>query len=102
MLKYIFQNAFIEFCKKNKFEINNQQIKIINSFESFINPKKKIFNFLPTSDQKLCFYLSGNVGVGKTMLLNFIYNVSNILGPHDILRIIDFKSLDIFSAISKP
>ena len=78
MLKYIFQNAFIEFCKKNKFEINNQQIKIINSFESFINPKKKIFNFLPTSDQKLCFYLSGNVGVGKTMLLNFIYNEMKI------------------------
>ena len=24
--------------------------------------------------KKLCFYLSGNVGVGKTMLLNFFYD----------------------------
>ena len=72
MLKYIFQNAFIEFCKKNKFEINNQQIKIINSFESFINPKKKIFNFLPTSDQKLCFYLMDIFQVQKLCIKTFI------------------------------
>ena len=73
MSKYIFQNLFLEFCKKKKFEINVHQIKVIKLLHNFINLKKKIFNFLFTSKDKLCFYLYGNVGVGKTMLANFFY-----------------------------
>ena len=74
MLKNTFKNSFIEFCRKNKFEINKEQIEVINLLNKFINPKKKLFNFLFPSKEKLCFYLSGKVGVGKTMLLNFFYN----------------------------
>ena len=73
MLKNL-HDSFIEFCKKNCFELNNQQIKIINELGKFINPKKNIFNYLLNSQKKLCFYLQGSVGVGKTMLLNFVYN----------------------------
>ena len=67
------QDPFIEFCKENNFEINNKQVKIIKQLDKFINSKKTIFNYLFNSKKKLCFYLQGNVGVGKTMLLNFVY-----------------------------
>ena len=68
------QNSFIEFCKKNKLEINDKQIEIIYLLNNFINPKKKLLSFLIKANKKLCFYLHGNVGVGKTMLLNFFYD----------------------------
>jgi len=74
MSKSYLQDSFKEFCKKNKFEINNQQIEIVNFFEKFLNPKKTLFGNLFKSKKKLCFYLYGNVGVGKTMILNFIYD----------------------------
>ena len=67
-------NLFKEFCKKNKFEINVQQIEIIKLFNKFLNPKKNFSNFFFKSNNKLCFYLHGNIGVGKTMLLNFVYD----------------------------
>ena len=74
MLKNIFQNSFIEFCKKKNFEINDNQIEIIKLLNNFINHKKGIFNFLSSSKDKLCFYLHGNIGVGKTMLANYFYD----------------------------
>ena len=74
MLKYSLQNSFIEFCKTNKFEINDKQIKVINLLNKFIYPKKSILSFFLSHRNKMCFYLYGNVGVGKTMLLNFVYD----------------------------
>ena len=74
MIQENLQDSFIEFCKENKFEINNQQKKVINQLQIFFKSKKTIFNYLINPKQKLCFYLSGNVGVGKTMLLNFVYD----------------------------
>ena len=73
MKKYNLQNSFKEFCKKNKFEINNEQIKVINLLNKFIYHKKNFFTNFFNSQKKMCFYLYGNVGVGKTMLLNFVY-----------------------------
>ena len=74
MSKIKLQNSFKEFCKKNSFENNNHQIEVINLLDKFINPRKTFFdNFFKNKD-KLCFYLHGNVGVGKTMILNFVYN----------------------------
>jgi cell division protein ZapE len=70
------QNRFIEYCNISKFEINPNQIKIIDSLEKFseenfnISLLKSFFN----KHKKLGFYLHGDVGVGKTMLLNFFYN----------------------------
>ena len=74
MSKIKLQNSFKEFCKKNSFENNNHQIEVINLLDKFINPRKTFFdNFFKNKD-KLCFYLHGNVGVGKTMILNFFYD----------------------------
>jgi cell division protein ZapE len=73
MSNYTLQNSFIEFCKTNKFEINDKQIEIINLLNKFIYPSKNIFNYFMKPKNKICFYLYGGVGVGKTMLLNFVY-----------------------------
>jgi len=67
------QQSFIRFCKINKFEINPKQVEIINLLENFVFLKKNLFNFFK-KDRKVCFYLHGGVGVGKTMLLNFLYS----------------------------
>ena len=73
-----FKKTFINFCKKNKFEQNLNQIEIINLLDNFIKPKNKFMNFFSKSQEKLCFYLYGDVGVGKTMILNFFYDYINI------------------------
>ena len=78
MFKINLLNSFKEFCKKNKFEINYSQIKVIVEFDKFLNSKKTILNFIFKKKDKLCFYLFGSVGVGKTMILNFIYDQLNI------------------------
>ena len=67
------QQSFLRFCKANQFEINPKQVEIINLLENFISIKKRFFNIFK-KDKRLCFYLHGGVGVGKTMLLNFFYN----------------------------
>ena len=67
---------FIEHCKKNNLEINSNQLDLIEELNQFYNLNfnksflKKIFskkNSIPV------FYLQGDVGVGKTMILNFFY-----------------------------
>ena len=74
MSKLSLQDSFKEFCKINSFENNNQQIEIINLLDKFINPKITFLSKLFNREGKLCFYLHGNVGVGKTMILDFFYN----------------------------
>ena len=69
-------NKFMSFCKKNNFEINNSQLNIIEQLNSFynINFRKSFFaKFFSKKKLKLGFYLQGDVGVGKTMILNFFY-----------------------------
>jgi len=65
------QQSFIKFCQINQFEINSKQVEIIELLEDFINSKIIFLNIFKKST-KLCFYLHGGVGVGKTMLLNFL------------------------------
>ena len=72
------KSSFIEFCNKNKFEINKKQIEILNSLEKFISPRNKLLNFFFKKEDFRCFYLYGNVGVGKTMIANFVYEQINI------------------------
>ncbi len=73
MLNHSLNDSFIEFCKINKFEINNKQIEIINLLNDFTSSKKNFLSFFLRPKNKMCFYLHGSVGVGKTMLLNFVY-----------------------------
>ena len=67
---------FLNHCKKNNLEVNLNQLNLIEDLESFYNLNfnksffKKIFS---QKDNKIGFYLQGDVGVGKTMILNFFY-----------------------------
>ena len=68
------KSSFKVFCKQNKYEVNEQQIEIIELLDKFLNQKETIFWRFFKKRKKLCFYLHGKVGVGKTMLLDFVYN----------------------------
>ena len=72
------KESFFDFCEKNNFEKNKFQLKILDLLIDFLNPKNSFFNFFSIADKKLCFYLAGDVGVGKTMILNFVYSFINI------------------------
>ena len=71
-LKKIFKN----YCNNKKLEINTNQIKIIESIDKFYNlnfNNSFISNLFFKKESKQGFYLHGDVGVGKTMILNFFY-----------------------------
>ncbi len=71
---------FINHCKNKDLEINKDQVNIIELMNNFYQLN---FNtsFLTTlfskKIHKLGFYMHGEVGVGKTMILNFFYENFN-------------------------
>ncbi len=65
---------FQKFCELNKFEKNSKQIEVINLLEKFFKTKSKSLLFFKKQTTKSCFYLHGDVGVGKTMILNFVFD----------------------------
>ena len=72
-----FKSNFLKYCSVNKLKINNNQIEVIGLLKIFYdNCFKKYFflRFFKKKSKILGFYLSGDVGVGKTMLLNFFYS----------------------------
>ncbi len=68
---------FLSYCKINNLEINPSQLGLIEELSLFYSQNfnksllKKIFT---KQNYKTGFYLQGDVGVGKTMILNFFYN----------------------------
>ena len=78
MKKDLFKESFIQFCEKKKFEKNNNQIEIAGLLDKFIKPKKGFFSFFSNTEEKICFYLYGGVGLGKTMIFNHFYNYIDI------------------------
>ena len=72
-----FKDLFLEHCKKNKFNINQNQIKVIEQLKIYHKKNfknsflKKIFK---KNSDELGFYLFGGVGVGKTMILDFFFD----------------------------
>jgi len=72
--------SYLNFCKKNNFEINIDQLNLVKELNNFYNINfkksflKKIFH---QKKLKLGFYLQGDVGVGKTMILNFFFEQIN-------------------------
>jgi len=68
------EKKFVKFCKENNYQQNPHQLEIVKSIKNFLEVKKNFFNFLTKKEKKLCYYLFGGVGVGKTMILNFIYS----------------------------
>ena len=75
-----FRKLFINHCNDKKLEINNNQIMIIESINEFYknNFRYNFFlNLFTKNKNKPGFYLQGDVGVGKTMILNFFYENFN-------------------------
>ncbi len=71
-----FQKDFLIYCKKQDLEVNPNQIEVIKNLEQYYKKNFKFFFlklFSNQSSQK-GFYLFGDVGVGKTMVLNFFFN----------------------------
>ena len=72
------KKLFLDHCKINKYEINQNQLNIIKNIKNFYleNFNSKIFSkIFKKNNNKLGFYLVGDVGVGKTMILNFFFNL---------------------------
>jgi cell division protein ZapE len=74
------KKLFINHCKSKRLEINNNQITIIESIDEFYqnNFNYNFFiNLFSKKENIPGFYLQGDVGVGKTMILNFFYENFN-------------------------
>jgi len=75
------KKTFLNYCLDNKFQKNTNQVKIIDELIQFYNKEKSFKNFFinlfSNQSNKLSFYLYGDVGVGKTMILNFFYRHLN-------------------------
>ena len=71
---------FIKHCENKSYEINQNQLVIVDDLKNFYIENFKqnlITKFFKKKDIKLGFYLMGDVGVGKTMILNFFFNRLN-------------------------
>ena len=71
------KKIFINHCEINKFEINKYQLDLIDDLKKFYKENfKKSFlaKIFDKKDIKTGYYLVGDVGVGKTMILNFFFN----------------------------
>ena len=71
------KKLFINHCEDHQYEINQNQLDLINYLENYYktNFKQNFFTKIFKKDyNKLGFYLVGDVGVGKTMILNFFFN----------------------------
>jgi len=71
-----FSEKFLNYCNSENFEINENQIKVAKKIQDYYKKNfKSFFSSLFSKEYfKKCFYLYGDVGVGKTMILNFFFN----------------------------
>ena len=70
------KKLFLDYCKTKKLEINSNQLITIEAINKFYlnNFNYNFFaNFFKKKKNIPGFYLQGDVGVGKTMILNFFY-----------------------------
>ena len=67
---------FTLYCEKKNLDVNSHQIKLIKTLEEYykLNYKSFISKILSKKNYKKGFYLYGDVGVGKTMILDFFFN----------------------------
>ena len=64
------------YCNSKNLEGNQNQFLVIKRLQDYYqkNFKSFISNFFSKENRKKSFYLYGDVGVGKTMILNFFFN----------------------------
>jgi cell division protein ZapE len=67
---------FISHCNIQLLEVNSNQIKTVRKLEQFYkdNFQSYFSKFFSKKSSKKCFYLYGDVGVGKSMILNFFFD----------------------------
>ena len=73
------KKSFLKHCEDKQYEINQNQIDIVDSLKNYYknNFNQSLINKLLKRNNKLGYYLVGDVGVGKTMILNFFFNQLN-------------------------
>ena len=71
-----FEKKFINYCNEQKLEVNTNQVDVIQKLEQYFQNNFKSFFSELFSKQSLKkgFYLYGDVGVGKTMILNYFFS----------------------------
>ena len=64
-------------CNARNLELNPNQILVIKKLENYYkdNFRSSIISFFSKEVSKKSFYLCGDVGVGKTMILDFFFNL---------------------------
>tara|TARA_Y100000589_G_C26745844_1_gene463667 strand:+ start:220 stop:441 length:222 start_codon:yes stop_codon:yes gene_type:complete len=70
------KKSFLAHCKENRFEVNKNQLDIIEDLTIYYKEnfdQNFLKKFFKKNNYKLGFYLVGDVGVGKTMILNFFF-----------------------------
>ena len=70
------EEKFNLYCNSNNLEVNHNQLLVIKNLKNYHkkNFQASIFNFFSKENSKKSFYLYGDVGVGKTMILDFFFN----------------------------
>ncbi len=74
-----FEKDFRSFCENQNLEINKYQIAVIKKLDQYykINYKSFFSKLFSKNLSQKGFYLYGDVGVGKTMILNFFFDKIN-------------------------
>ena len=72
----IFEKKFVTYCYEQELEVNTNQIEVVKKLEKYFQNNFKSFfsELFSKQSKKKGFYLYGDVGVGKTMILNFFFN----------------------------
>ena len=75
MLKNL-EKKFNLYCNSKNLEVNHNQLLVIIKLQEYYKKNFKSFinNFFSKENLKKSFYLYGDVGVGKTMILDFFFN----------------------------
>ena len=71
---------FLKHCEDKDYEVNQNQLNIINDLNNYYtkNFRQNLFaKIFKKTNINLGFYLVGDVGVGKTMILDFFFDKLN-------------------------
>ena len=73
------EEKFKTHCNEKNLELNPNQINLVKQLDNFYkeNFNSALLNFFSKQSSKKGFYLYGGVGVGKTMILDFFFNLVN-------------------------
>ena len=73
------EEKFKLYCVSENLEVNHNQVNVIKKLQDYFNQNftSTLFKIFKKKGLKKAFYLHGGVGVGKTMILNFFFDLVN-------------------------